>query len=784
MNFRQKIRFSFLFYIVVCSSLFAQVVDIPDPNLTHAVREALGLPPNVRFTDNHLRQLNALDADGQNIADLTGLEYAVNLRRLHIPRNRISDLSPIANLTALTYLDVGVSELSDIKPIEHLTNLTTLVLSRNQIIDISSLANLVNLTHLRLNGNGITEINPLANLTNLVHLSIMDNRIVDVTPLANLRNLNYLELQSNRITDATPLANLANLEYLNTQNNPIFDPDSPLIDIPDLNLRAVVRETLNLPDGVSITRAAMLRLTKIVGSSRDIANLTGLEFAENLEFLELCHSPIADLSPLANLTQLHTLYVWDCDVVDISPLANLTRLAYVDLSYNRIGDISALANLTNLIELLLIDNLITDVTPLANLTNLGKLWLQQNDILDYSPLDALSIGDFRYDEICDMPPLLLKPRLENRSFPSLFAAWGGPGWIRTLNRPDLSDIENLASHDLWFSNPRFGLDFRDTSQGIKVVGMLEKAKQRRGEFLAHNPNMIFLVEIRMRDAFSGHFPHDSPNWLRDAEGNRIGHPDSTLYLIDFTRPDVQELIIQQAIAVSKCGLYDGVLFDHWREGSALGIDNTLEQRARDNILQRIRSETRPDFLIMGNTNNRIIPRTAPYLNGGFLETFVPGNYNGAVLETELTAVENALLWLEENLREPQINALECWRVPTESPDSATNLRWMRAITTLSLTHSDGYVLFKATLGHKHYWYNFWGADLGRPVSEEKAQLYDNREGLYIREFTNGWAAYNHSGEQQVVNLPEETQGVSSGLAGTEHALANLDGEMYLRGQAG
>ena len=59
-------------------------------------------------------------------------------------------------------------------------------------------------------------------------------------------------------------------------------------------------------------------------------------------------------------------------------------------------------------------------------------------------------------------------------------------------------------------------------------------------------------------------------------------------------------------------------------------------------------------------------------------------------------------------------------------------------------------------------------------------MYDGREGLYIREFTNGWAVYNHSGSPQVITLPEEAQGVASGLVNVEHALPNLDGEMYLR----
>ena len=136
------------------------------------------------------------------------------------------------------------------------------------------------------------------------------------------------------------------------------------------------------------------------------------------------------------------------------------------------------------------------------------------------------------------------------------------------------------------------------------------------------------------------------------------------------------------------------------------------------------------------------------------------------------------------MREPRINGLEGWTIPTEAPDSPNNLRWMRAITTLSLTHSDGFVVY--TISDKtsesiwtHYWYDFWDADLGRPVGE-KSQLYQETDGLYIREFTNGWAVYNHSGESQEITLPEEVTGVASGVEGTTHTLPNLDGEMYLR----
>ena len=116
---------------------------------------------------------------------------------------------------------------------------------------------------------------------------------------------------------------------------------------------------------------------------------------------------------------------------------------------------------------------------------------------------------------------------------------------------------------------------------------------------------------------------------------------------------------------------------------------------------------------------------------------------------------------------------------SEPPDSRYNQRLMRATTTMSLTHSDGYVQFGIDSSDDKWWYDFWDANLGQPVGE-KFQFYQNIEGLYIREFTNGWAVYNHSGEAQVIALPEEVQGVASGLVNTEHALPNLDGEMHLR----
>ena len=151
-------------------------------------------------------------------------------------------------------------------------------------------------------------------------------------------------------------------------------------------------------------------------------------------------------------------------------------------------------------------------------------------------------------------------------------------------------------------------------------------------------------------------------------------------------------------------------------------------------------------------------------------------------------LRDILLWNEENLRSPQINCLEGEGIGTEPPDSPENQRWMRLFTTLGLTHSDGYVLyntgkrFHGGPDHEHIWYDFWDINLGKPVdgTETKGQLYDNRDGVFIREFTNGWAVYNRSGKEQQIQLPESTTSVSSRIKTDLHTLHDLDGEIYLK----
>ena len=171
----------------------------------------------------------------------------------------------------------------------------------------------------------------------------------------------------------------------------VADEQGQVTIIPDANLRAVIEAALGKAEGATITRGEMETLTTLDISRANIRNLTGLEFATNLTWLELHWGDlISDVSPLAGLTNLTHLHIDRSPITDISALAGLTNLKELSINYSSITDISALAGLTNLTELDLTVNTISDVSPLAGLTNLTELDLQGNNITDISALAGLT----------------------------------------------------------------------------------------------------------------------------------------------------------------------------------------------------------------------------------------------------------------------------------------------------------------------------------------------------------------------------------------------------------
>ena len=624
--------------------------------------------------------------------------------------------------------------------------------------------------------------------------------------------------------------------------------------MPDAHLEQAVREALEIPDEIPIHPGDMtglqnLRLIKIepeikslrglehavnlellVIDSSEVSDLTPLAGLEKLEFLVVVRSEVSDLTPLAGLENLRDLKLRENRITDITPLAGLANLKVLKLENNQISDVSPLAGLVGLQELSLQDNLLTDISPLQGLMNLKRLHLGGNQIVDFTPIYGLAgielvLGEMPFDSevleilnpadrpvVCDVAGEPILPHIENREYPSFFQACQG-----IINLPELSRLEGIAYHDLFFCAIEFGVDWFQTPDGWRLIGELENPRSARDQLRAQNPNILLLAGMNYYAEDYEVFPEDSPYWLRDESGNRFKITEWDQSYLDFTHPDVQEMIIQRAIAVAKCGFYDGIHMDHWTSSKIFEGYRTVEEEhaARDRIIQGIRDAVGDDFLILVTTTGTTIPRHAEYINGIFMETIE--TYEGGYTYAGLFHIESTLLWAEKNLREPQINCLEGRGVRSELLDSPRNLQWMRLWTTLNLTHSDGYLLFTtgSNLDHpshhfefwpghtdlhaqgtrhahskQHYWYDFFEAPIGRPIGgdETKGVLYETPKGesingLFIREFTNGWAVYNRSGKAQEIELPQEVSGWDSGVENQRwHTLADLDGEIYLKAE--
>ncbi len=263
-----------------CGGGEGKVVTFPDPTFEHIIRQAINKPTGDIF-DSDLLGLAVLNADYASVANLSGIEYCVNLVSLYLFNNQITDLSPLAGLTRLTELALGPNIGIPYDMLAGPTGLTGLGLEYNQIVDVSPLAGLTRLTMLYLMGNQIVDVSPLAGLTSLEYLLIGDNQIIDVSALAGLTSLEYLLLQNNQIIDVRVLAGLTGLMWLILDGNQIVD----------------------------------------------VSPLAGLT---SLTWLFLDGNQIVDVSPLASLTSIEWLFLNNNQIVDVSSLLRNAGLGAPD----------------------------------------------------------------------------------------------------------------------------------------------------------------------------------------------------------------------------------------------------------------------------------------------------------------------------------------------------------------------------------------------------------------------------------------------------------------------
>ena len=334
--------------------------------------------------------LTELDLSGNRLTD-QAVEILVKLqklRKLDLSDNQIQSISGFDVLTSLTDLDVTGNDLTTLVPIKNLSNLQTLC-AENNMLDTgaspnkeiiaavpsaqvaqqrtataaaASIADAGLAAAIREElGLADTATITQSHLEKITELNAFDRSISSIAGLEKAINLKKINLSGNWITDLTPLKNLTKLTQLNVSRNLIKSgdttvsaltkkgvavdssnqraivTDSTAVSVPDAQLASAIREELGLTSGQTITRAALSKLTTLAPLNTPVQNLTGLEYAVNLEVLALPRGNIQDLTPLKGLTRLWSVDLSENSIDDISPLKNLPQLKAVLIQSNFIN---------------------------------------------------------------------------------------------------------------------------------------------------------------------------------------------------------------------------------------------------------------------------------------------------------------------------------------------------------------------------------------------------------------------------------------------------------------
>lgn len=362
--------------------------------------------------------------------------------------------------------------------------------------------------------------------------------------------------------------------------------------------------------------------------------------------------------------------------------------------------------------------------------------------------------------------------LEDAPYPRIFQ-----DWFDVTNLPNETETQTVARHDIfWTTHNGFGEawetngdpnagDYR--SETLLYVG---QEPYNIAALRAANPRIKILCQVQHYGArLDGdpngdeHLPADHPWWKRDGAGHLVPSAyDAGVYQLDQDNPDLRAHVANQAKALMDTGKFDGIMLDSCFQNTSYLY----------NLLTDIRAKIGENALIVANVNwFKLSATELSQINGILMEN---GRVGTGTPQPSWATVRDALDWNETYARNPKVNCLLDYY--STSPDNAADLQRMRALTALSLTHSNGYVNFRGDNGYN--WYDpFWSDhNLGRPTGS-RYTISGNAE---RRDFTNGSAVYNEVGHSAItVSFPGEwRRNRATDTWGNSFTLQPGDGGIY------
>ncbi|MFV8826433.1 leucine-rich repeat domain-containing protein [Alkalihalobacterium sp. APHAB7] len=378
--------------LTTAETVESEEVHIPDEVLEREIREQVGIFKRP-LTKNDLEKLEELYFWYGDVEDLTGIEYATNLRGLTLTYSNISNLEPLANLTNLSWLYLDHNQIDDLTALSKLENLGLLSVKGNQISNIDLLLDLPNLYHVGLTDN-LLDLDTSSStyqviealLNNDVHIEYEwtehfsldiyatensieiewdlwfdDSHISSYVILLNDEYVGEVDRQTKyfEITELAPQTyydvRVVAIDHDGLPRNHSWtyeahtkaEPQGDVVTFEDETLEQFVRNELRIFSR-SLRESDLEQLTQLSIYDDPISSLSGLEFATELRYLYISDSQLEDFTAIHNLTNLRTLELYNVGITDISVLEGLNELRYLYLGYNNIIDINVLLKLPKL----------------------------------------------------------------------------------------------------------------------------------------------------------------------------------------------------------------------------------------------------------------------------------------------------------------------------------------------------------------------------------------------------------------------------------------------------
>ena len=247
----------------------------------------------------------------------------------------LRDLTPLADLPELRWLDVSQTNVQSLEPIRSCTQLQVLVLTLTAVESLEPLEACVHLWFLQIDNTRVKNLKPLAHCPKLKTLSMRETLIQDIGVLEQCRELWRVDLLNcSKSISLEPLIQCPRLTHLNYSffHKRNIDFIACCGQLEHLSLIACPGANDNL---VSLRSCVRLRIFYLRGVSRHHSDLSFLEHAPDLEYVQLGGWGFRDISGLKNCQKLSQLVLDHTLVEDISPLKSCQNLRelHVDREY-------------------------------------------------------------------------------------------------------------------------------------------------------------------------------------------------------------------------------------------------------------------------------------------------------------------------------------------------------------------------------------------------------------------------------------------------------------------